>query len=457
MSQREIMPVQTAGTSNAGRGGITSAFLDLNQPDVSNCGIEYAAHEHHRSLPMNGKPVLGEFGTFDVENYGDLLYPILFEKMLRQRGETGEFHLFSLMSSTSLHDSGCHTRPIRDLFSSPLERPHNLIVGGGDLLRTDWNTMASHYRSIDSQQTEPSPQPIWRRWLTKNADKSLLADAEFRRQHMNYPAVGPFILHPDGAIKSVAYCSCGVPFPFDETLKDQVAGAFNKSIFLYVRDHPSENALRRAGVNREIHIAPDLVVALSDFFDAESQREKGRDCLRERGVNLHRRILCFQSNHQPRKQHAELLRQLKTYENRTGCEVVLLPLGWCHGDREYLQRLAQESGGAFHYIELHSIFDIIAALAACDVFVGTSLHGNITAFSFGIPHLFGPIQVVKRQGFLDVVDLRPDLKLESWAEINRKLDLAAALGGDYFTARANAAKRRVHEVFDLLLRAVRSV
>jgi polysaccharide pyruvyl transferase len=408
---------------------------------------------------MNGKLALGEFGTFDVENYGDLLYPVLFERMLQQRNEIGDFHAFSPTGSASLHDSGCHTRPIRDLFSSTLESPHNLIVGGGDLLRTDWNRVASHYRSVGPQKEESSPRPMWRRWLTQKENESVDADGEFLHQYMNYPAVGPFIIDPGKSsnIKSVAYCSCGVPFPFDESLKDRVAGAFNKSIFLYVRDRLSENALIRAGVRREIHVAPDLAVTLSDFFDAASEREKGRSCLHQHNVNLDRRILCFQCNPQSRKQHPELVHQLKDYQDRTACEVVLLSLGWCHGDREYLQQLAQDSGEGFKYIELHSIFDIIAVLAACDTFLGTSLHGNITAFSFGIPHVFGPIEVAKREGFLEVADLLPDLKLQSWEELNDKLDLATSLGGAYFADRAIAAKRRVHEVFDRLLRAVRSV
>ncbi len=273
---------------------------------------------------------------------------------------------------------------------------------------------------------------------------------------MNYPAVGPFIINPGGGskIKSVAYCSCGVPFPFEEKLERQVADAFNRSIFLYVRDHPSANALIRAGVTTKIHTGPDLVVTLSDFFDAASEREKGRSILRERGVNITRPILCFQSNPQPPEKTTELAWQLKSYQMRTGCEVVLLPLGWCHGDREYLKQLAQDPGRTFKYVELNSLFDTVAALAASDLFLGTSLHGNITAFSFGIPHVFGPIQVAKREGFLEMVDLPLDLKMESWAEINQKLDLAARLGGRFFATRASAAKRRVHEIIDLLFRAV---
>jgi hypothetical protein len=407
---------------------------------------------------MKEPPVLGQLGTFDVENYGDLLYPVIFQRLLRQRHDTGQLRLYSLMGSDSLHESGCRTRPVRELFSSRLEQPQALIVGGGDLLRTDWDTVASHYRSDFSQRGGGHAPAGWRRWFARKVQEPEHTDREFRRQHMDYSAVGPFIIkpHPATLITSVAYCSCGVPFPFDETLKDQVARAFNESLFIYLRDHASAVALRRAGVTKDIHVAPDLVVALSDFFDAASEREKGRRYLHQLGLNLQRCVLCFQSQPQIPQRHAELVHQLKNYQRRTKCEVVLLPLGWCHGDGEYLQRLAHESAGAFRLIEPHSIFDIIAVLAACDVFLGTSLHGNITAFSFGIPHLFGPIEVAKREGFLEVADLRPDLKLQSWAELDQGLDLCLELGAAYFAPRAAAAKRRVHEASDLLLRAVKA-
>ena len=382
---------------------------------------------------MNTGLALGQFGTFDVENYGDLLYPVLLERMFRLRDDTSEIRKFSLMGSKSLLGSGYDTSPSQQLFSSHLSPPHTLIVGGGDLLRTDWNTVASHYRSICLEQEEKSPPSRWRRRIAKWLNQPRDADNEFRRRHMNYPAVGPFMIEPGCSpkIKSVAYCSCGVPFPFDENLKSQVAETFNKSVFLYVRDCQSRNALVQAGVTREIHVGPDLVVALSDFFDAAREREKGRAILRACGLDIQRRILCFQCYPQSRKKNIELVNQLRTYQQRTDCAVVLLPLCWCHGDRKYLKQLAQDCGRAFTYVELNSIFNMIAALAACDMFLGTSLHGNITAFSFGIPHLFGPIQVAKREGFLEMVNLPLDLKMESWAEINQKLDLAARLGEDF--------------------------
>jgi len=142
-----------------------------------------------------------------------------------------------------------------------------------------------------------------------------------------------------------------------------------------------------------------------------------------------------------------LLQQLTTLKNKTGAEIVLLPIGYCHGDDIFLQKLAERSGGSLTYIAAHSIYAIISVLAACKLFVGTSMHGNITAFSFGIPHLFGPIAVDKAEGFLDVVGLGADFKLESWSQLADKQAMVMRLPQDYFASRAEAAKKAVYATF----------
>jgi len=405
---------------------------------------------------MNCKAMLGEFGTFDVENYGDLLYPVLLEKMFRKRGHTMDIRKFSLMGGGSVRDSGYPTWPVRQLFSSEPKQPYRLIVGGGDLLRTDWDVVASHYSSIYRRERQRSLPSRLRRLIRKCLGVPVDAISQFRDEHMNYPAVGPFIIDPVRCpgVTSVAYCSCGVPFPFAEAVQSRVAGAFSRASFVYVRDRQSRDALVNAGVEREIHVGPDFIVVLSDFLDPATERNKGRSLLEQRGIDGRRRILCVQTHPLPDEQTVELVKQLRVYQNRTGAETILLPVGWCHGDSEYLSRVAQLAEGAFKYLEIASVFEIISVLAASSTVIATSLHCNVTAFSFGIPHLFAPTTVAKAAGFLDVANLSKDLKLNSWTEVNQKLDLAAGLNSDYFISRASAAKGRVNEVFDLLIQSL---
>ena len=104
--------------------------------------------------------------------------------------------------------------------------------------------------------------------------------------------------------------------------------------------------------------------------------------------------------------------------------------------------------------DVYSIVDIIGIIASSDLFVGTSLHGNITASSFGIPHLPGPLPEDKADGFLSIVNLPAELKLGSWNEINDKIDLAVKLRPEFFAQRAREAKERVYQVIDELFQVL---
>jgi polysaccharide pyruvyl transferase WcaK-like protein len=249
--------------------------------------------------------------------------------------------------------------------------------------------------------------------------------------------------------------SCGVPHDFTPTEHKSVKRIFGQASFIYLRDEQSAEKLRRAGVEREIHVAPDLAITLSDQFDKEAQITRARKILSAIGINNDSSFLCFQCKPYPGFSEEEIVSELKRYQERTNFPVVLLPIGHCHGDAQFLQSLAQRSSGSLKYANVTSIADTMSVIAASDLFIGTSLHGNITAASYGIRHLLGPLPVDKAAGFLDVMNLSAELKLRSWTEMNDKIDFAVELPSEYFPERAALAKRKVYEVVNQLLLAQR--
>jgi hypothetical protein len=405
--------------------------------------------------------MISHLGTFDVENYGDLLYPIVFRRLLKRRDASLTVRQYSLLPGQAPQDAGFETHPARSLFEPGSAELRRLVVGGGDILRTDWKTVAAPYSRIhrgylsrlrSSLGISGSLPYLLLKHFPGRAGDKFFAD-QFRVRRMSYPAAGPFLMDPADlpAGSVISYLSCGVPHDFPPADRDQVRRTFNQAQFIYLRDEQSADKLRRCGVRREIHVAPDLIVTLSEEFERTAEARKGRELLSKLGVNDERPVLCFQSKPYSGFRANEIVEHLNRYRRQSGSEVVLLPIGYCHGDHEFLQRVAEESGGVFKYANLYSVFDIISVIAASDLFVGTSLHGNITAFSFGIPHLLGPLPVDKAEGFLSVVNLPLELKLRSWDEINDKMEMAAGLGREFFSARAQAAKARVYSVVDELL------
>jgi Polysaccharide pyruvyl transferase len=399
-----------------------------------------------------------QLGTFDVENYGDLLYPLILRYILKKKNT--EVRHYSLLGGDGPHQAGFETRPIRSLFQKPEPGPLTLIVGGGDILRTDWDLVARHYGRNSRVSVQGLRRSIGIHGLVGYALHKNLPRLEpngfhakrLRAGWMNYPAVGPFLINPENlpAKSSVSYVSCGVPHDFTPTEIESVKRALDQAKFIGLRDEQSAEKLLSAGVTRELKVAPDLTVTLSDQFSQGALIRRGRQIYSRFGVGDGRPVLCFQSQPYPGFSEDDILLELKHYRKRSGADVIAVPLAYCHGDHEFLRSLAKRSEGTVKYADVHSVFDMLAVIVASDVFVGTSLHGNITAFSFGIPHVFGPLPVAKAEGFLRVVNLPVELKMRSWNELNDRIDAALMLGQGLFLERARVAKSKAYQLVDEL-------
>ena len=401
--------------------------------------------------------MIGHLGTFDVENYGDLLYPIVFANLVNQ-----QVRHYSLLAGVAPNEAGFETESIQSLFQNGPAGPRTLVIGGGDILRTDWDLVARHYGrssrlSLKRLRKDIGNGGALAYTISKNlprVDPGGFFAKRFRARWMDYSAAGPFLLHPKTIPEqsAVAYISCGVPHEFPDNELDQVRETLEHASFIGLRDEQS--AAKLAGINCELRVAPDLAVTLSDQFDHSVLIGRGRRILSRFGVREDLPVLCFQSQPYPGFLEGDILRELRRYKERRNVEVVALPLGYCHGDHEFLQALAKQSNGMIKYAGVHSIVDMLSIIAASDVFVGTSLHGNVTAFSFGIPHVFGPLPVAKAEGFLKQANLPVELKMRSWTELNDKIDEAVTLGRDFFLTKASEAKARTYGVIDELLKIV---
>lgn len=83
--------------------------------------------------------------------------------------------------------------------------------------------------------------------------------------------------------------------------------------------------------------------------------------------------------------------------------------------------------------------------------MGTSLHGNITAFSYGIPHLAGPLSVDKLQGFIDVVGLDAEARLPHWSQLPERLRWLRSRPDGYWSSRVERVKAAVYSTFGDML------
>ncbi len=362
-----------------------------------------------------------QFCTSDVENFGDVLYPILLEKILDEWCSTARLERFAFITGDAPLGAGYLNVSINNLFERNINSMP-LIIGGGDIIRIDDLTVASHYRSYFSgfigRQKKAEPILIGnnkgvRYYYTPPCE--LIDTAWFKRSLMP-PCEFSFILSPDicpGA-SSVAYLSVGVPFDIEYKYCSFIRAAFDNSKYIYVRDYQSKEKLLKVGVEKGIVVAPDIAILVSRYFPKNRFYDLKSEILISIGLGGDENYLCFQINKSEINNIHQIAQSLLTISRRYKLKIVLLPLGPCHGDDVALQAIFNLIPHNASIVKSNNIWHMLALISNSSLFVGSSLHGNIVAYSYGIPHLFTPLDVDKITGVIDILRIPAWRRLKNW-------------------------------------------
>ena len=296
---------------------------------------------------------VGLFGTFDVENYGDLLFPLIAEAELSARLGTVTLHRFSYHAK-SPPDWPYSVTSVTDLpkMASGLD---GVLIGGGDIIRFD-KEIAHGYGPPSSRIHHPTGY-----WLTP----ALIA-----LQH-GIPLI---------------WNAPGVPWKEMPAWADPLMElAFTLSSYIGVRDARSQAALTRFTDNARINIVPDTAFGISRLLAAESSAEFRSLCDRSgltepyiiiqatKGLDFFIRFV---------KKHAPRLRQYR---------FLALPIGPALGDHAAildaydLPRLVRLNVWP-HPLVLAELISHAAGV------VGPSYHLAITAVASGVP-VFTPTKL----------------------------------------------------------------
>jgi polysaccharide pyruvyl transferase WcaK-like protein len=320
---------------------------------------------------------IAQVGTFDVDNLGDLLFPVVFGRLVAELAE----ELDTLIECTFFSPQGLAAGQLyRDqpgsLALEHLDRidtdsPFDLIfIGGGDIIRDDDASLASIYGpNASSMAFSHLSSPI------KAAETRLV------------------LLMP------------GVPFPLSPSFEIFLENSFRRLRFAAVRDRFS--AERLSGLvpaDIRLEVLPDIVGAIAHFYSRAQllalETPLVAPDLRRTGY------ICFQT--QPAwcadvDSTGQVLRQL---EHKTGLPVVLIEIGKCLGDDRFLSQLAERFSFALarppDATGPGTLMQKVAVIAASRGFVGSSLHGVILAHAYGVPHFcFSGAALSKVRGFYE--------------------------------------------------------
>lgn len=289
---------------------------------------------------------IGIVGTFDVQNYGDLLFPILAEAELRERLGDVELHRFSYHARSAAE----WPYAVTSLTELPamLDQLDALLIGGGFLIRFD------KYVADDYLPPSPHIHHPTGYWLTP----ALMALASGVPVAWNAPGM---------------HCN-DIP-SWAEPLLELALGA---SAYVSVRDVPSKESLVPFAGPRSIEVVPDTAFNLARII-GERESDTMR-ALRER-AGLNGPYLVVQPI---RWRDADFPAFLKRHADRlAGYQLLALPIGPVLGDStELLGDAASRFVQLPFWPEPALLAEVIRGASAV---IGYSYHLAISALSFGVP------------------------------------------------------------------------
>ena len=357
-------------------------------------------------------------GAFDRFNYGDVLFarlaPVLLGPRLSGPGPGApRFFFHGLRRADLSAEGGVPVRPLREIYGARPGREgrdHLVFLAGGALLAPSWGHMVQHIlpprtargvKRVQDRIGRARLDPLWRRALGCPNRQPWTVD--------------PRDLTGPGRV-AVAYNAVG-GIGLEGLSPDTLAWqreALARADWLTVRDGRTADSVEARGLPRPA-VIPDSAVTMDDLVDAAALREGRARALAlagsQDGAQDGAPYLALQiAERRMRGQAGAIAARLRELHAGTGLDVLSFAIGRAPGHEDQIasERLLAELGDAPWFRTVREPLDvtgIMTLIAGAACYAGTSLHGFITAFAFGVPRVGLLAEIDKLTGFRDDWDL----------------------------------------------------
>ncbi len=323
-------------------------------------------------------------GAFDRFNYGDLLFPLVIEAQLKTYGIPFDASYFGIVSSDLRSLGGKPTEDIRAFYRrcSESEGHTSVIVAGGEAVAVTWTSLLLALNKL-FKYTHRFHGRINRVFdLNAWAKRMLHGQTEL-----------PFVFTNSDfhGVDQVVFNSLGGseldPAIFDRypKLREQLG----RIDYFAVRDEATQRNLAAQGVQTVLY--PDSAILMSRFFPTAVLAERVSPSVGTYVAEKRGKYLFFQiKNNHARNNEARIAQQLDAIAARhPDTHLCLCPIGKAlnHDDHLALKRIAPRVQEPYSIFEEVTIWDIMYLIANAKAYVGTSLHGAITAMSYAVPYV----------------------------------------------------------------------
>ncbi len=333
---------------------------------------------------MTAKSNILIVGAFDRFNYGDLLFPLVIEAQLHTYGQPFDVSFFGIVKSDLSALGGKPTEDIRAFYRRCNEgRKHtSIIVAGGEAVAVTWSSLLLALNSTFKRTHR------FHHRINKVFDLNMFAKRVLHGQ-TDLPFV--FTRSDFRGVDNVIFNSLGGS-ELDPAIFDRYPGLRDKLRhvdYFAVRDEATQRNLIAQGVPTSVY--PDSAVLMSKFYPDSILSERvsapiGQYVTEKRGTYLFFQI----KNNHAKNNELRIAQQLDAIvEHHPDIHLCFCPIGKAlnHDDHLALRRIAPLLKHPCTVFEEVTIWDIMYLIAHAKVYMGTSLHGAITAMSYAVSYV----------------------------------------------------------------------
>ncbi|WP_184415127.1 polysaccharide pyruvyl transferase family protein [Rhodocyclus tenuis] len=323
-------------------------------------------------------------GAFDRFNYGDLLFPVIAKREFAANSPLACVRTYALARSDLSRFGAEPTRSLRTLLQpGSLVEGDAVIFAGGGTIGAQWSAMHGNLLGRGGNVM----LYYLHRLLGDDAVQAL------SRQRFGGCSALPWVIAPEDLPfpVPVAYNAVGASevVNLSPELRSRTLETLGRASYVSVRDATSYALLAPVEAQAPLFMAPDSAVLMSEHFSVDWLAARASPALLARVDEAP--YVCFQADVRYVRRHREaIVAALGEIYGRYGLPAALLPIGRYVGleDQIALRELHARLKTPSFLVGGHaSIWETMLVMAKASLFIGSSLHGAVTAQSFAVPHL----------------------------------------------------------------------
>lgn len=320
------------------------------------------------------------YGATDRINYGDNLMPLVVIEFLSKYAQEGfETKNYGTIRSDLAKFKALPTYPVKEMYNDPFVEGSTVVLVGGEVMVARWGKILSFCYDL-----------AYRARRIRGVNR-LFSD-RLARLFLGGATEYPFVLSEKDFKYgcSVVYNSVGGP---RKPLQDMVVEPLSQAKYISVRDHDSARNFNDSAGDIAVEITPDSCILMSEFYPLDRLEKMVEPEVHE--FSKGHPYIFFQVGLSKSKGKVDqLAKQLIAAASGQSLKICLCPIGRApgHHDQIALEQIYDEIVKRGHkdlvvFFPEPTLWDVMILIAKAKVYIGTSLHGVITAQSFGVPYI----------------------------------------------------------------------